>query len=69
MSPGVKSELADFTAKVRIEIIARDDEVDGLVRLIHDICHTGQIGDGVLWVTPVDDFRRLRQPLAPGDRQ
>jgi nitrogen regulatory protein P-II 1 len=63
MAPGVKSELADFTAKVRIEIVAQDHEVAALVSLIHEICHTGQIGDGVLWVTPVDDFRRLRQPL------
>lgn len=63
MAPGVKSELADYTAKVRIEIIARDEEVPALVKLIHDICHTGQIGDGVLWVTPVETFHRLREPL------
>jgi nitrogen regulatory protein P-II 1 len=69
MAPGVRSELADFTAKVRIEIIARDEEVAALVTLIHDICHTGQIGDGVLWVTPVEAFHRLRQPLAGKARE
>ena len=63
MPGGVKSELADYTAKVRIEIIAKDEEVAGLVRLIHEICYTGQIGDGVLWVTPVEAFQRLREPL------
>jgi nitrogen regulatory protein P-II 1 len=59
--PGIKSELADYTAKVRIEIIARDEEVEELLRVIHEICHTGQIGDGVVWVTPVEFFHRLRE--------
>ena len=57
-----RSELADFTAKVRIEIVARDEEVEELLRVIHDICHTGQIGDGVMWVTPAESFHRLREP-------
>lgn len=63
MSPGIKSELADYTAKVRLEIVARDEEVEMLVGLIHEICHTGQVGDGVVWVTPVETFHRLRQKL------
>jgi nitrogen regulatory protein P-II 1 len=62
MRPGVRSELADFTAKVRIEIVAHDEEVEELLRVIHEICHTGQIGDGVVWVTPVESFHRLREP-------
>lgn len=61
LSPGIKSELADYTAKVRVEIVARDEEVDELLRLIHEICHTGQVGDGVVWVSDVRDFRRLRE--------
>jgi nitrogen regulatory protein P-II 1 len=61
MSPGIRSELADYTAKVRVEIVARDAEVDALVGLIHEICHTGQVGDGVVWVTPVETFHRLRE--------
>jgi nitrogen regulatory protein P-II 1 len=61
MSPGIKSELTDFTAKVRVEIVARDEEVEGLLAIIQEICHTGQIGDGVVWVTPVDSFHRLRE--------
>lgn len=61
MSPGIKSELADYTAKVRLEIVARDDEVDTLLGLIHEICHTGQVGDGVVWVTPAESFLRLRE--------
>ncbi|MBX9965435.1 MAG: P-II family nitrogen regulator [Burkholderiales bacterium] len=55
-------ELVEFSRKVRIEMITRDEHVDEMVRIIHDLCHTGQRGDGIVWVTPVDTFTRLREP-------
>ncbi len=58
---GVKSELTDYSQKVRIEIVAPDDMVDRLLALLGETCHTGQPGDGVVWVTPVTSFRRLRE--------
>jgi nitrogen regulatory protein P-II 1 len=57
---GIKSELADYSQKVRIEIVSPDGEVDRLVSIIRDNCHTGQAGDGIVWVTPVEAFRRIR---------
>src|SRR5262245_24686817 len=57
---GIKGELAEYSPKVRIELVVADDEVDRFVELIHEACHTGQPGDGVIWVTPVDAFRRIR---------
>lgn len=62
-SQGLKAELTDFSDRVLIELVAPDDQVDELVAVIHGICHTGQIGDGVVWVTPVEAFLRLREPL------
>jgi nitrogen regulatory protein P-II 1 len=59
--PGIKSELTEYSPKVRIELVVPDDEVARLVDLIHEICHTGRPGDGVVWVTPVETFRRLRE--------
>lgn len=59
--PGIKSELTDYSAKVRIEIVAPDEKVGELVRIIREHCHTGRPGDGVVWVTPVDSFRRIRE--------
>jgi nitrogen regulatory protein P-II 1 len=59
---GIKSELTDYSAKVRIEIVAADDQVDALVRILHEHCHTGRPGDGVVWVTPVESFARIREP-------
>lgn len=63
----IKSELTDYSAKMRIEIVSPDDMVGRLVALIHDATHTGRVGDGVVWVTPVESFERLRLPLSDVD--
>lgn len=55
----LKEELTDFTRKIRIEIVAPDEMVDDILRIIHQNAHTGQTGDGVLWVTEVGKFVRL----------
>ena len=48
-----------ISKKVRIEIVAPDEMVTEIVRVIHATAHTGQTGDGVVWVTEVEEFRRL----------
>ncbi len=60
----LKEELTDFTKKVRIEIVAPDELVPDILRIIRDNAHTGQTGDGVLWVTDVSAFLRLCQTVA-----
>ena len=55
----LKDELTDFTKKIRIEIVAPDEMVEDIVRIIHEHAYTGQPGDGVLWVTEVNKFVRL----------
>ena len=62
-APGIKGELTEHTQKVRIELVVPDDEVDRLLAIIHEACHTGRAGDGVAWVTPVERFHRLRESL------
>jgi len=57
----LKEELTDFTKKLRIEIVAPDEMVPEILRIIHHSAHTGQTGDGVLWVTEVGEFLRLCQ--------
>lgn len=56
----VREALTDFSPKVRIEIVAPDERVDEIVEIIHHCAHSGRAGDGIVWVTPVDSFRRLR---------
>ena len=40
----------DFTPKVRLEVLARDEDVDGLVEAITRGAHTGRAGDGKVFV-------------------
>lgn len=57
---GLREELADFSPKVRIEIIARDEQMEEIVGLIYAHTHTGRQGDGIIWVTDVISFRRIK---------
>ena len=50
----------DFIAKVRIEIVADDPDAKRIVDAIVDAARTGKIGDGKVWVTPVEDLVRVR---------
>lgn len=49
----IKEELTDYSAKIKIEIICNDEIAEVLLDKIVTICQTGQIGDGVVWCTPV----------------
>jgi nitrogen regulatory protein P-II 1 len=54
LHPSIKEELTDFSPKVRLEIIAADEEVEGIVDILRAVAFTGQRGDGLIWVTPVE---------------
>lgn len=46
--------------KVRIEVLVDDHDVDDIVRTIVSAARTGRIGDGKVWVVPVDSVVRVR---------
>lgn len=50
----------DFITKYRLEILLDDDQVDAALRTVLDTAHTGKIGDGKVWVTPVETVIRVR---------
>ena len=50
----------DFVPKVKLEIVAADDHLEDIINAIVDAAYTGKIGDGKLWVTPVEDAIRVR---------
>ena len=50
----------DFVPKVKIEVVADDAAVADLVEKIVYAAQTDKIGDGKVWVTPVDDVTRIR---------
>jgi nitrogen regulatory protein P-II 1 len=54
-------ELAtEFQEQAKIEIVAPDDDVHGIVGVICQAAATGGIGDGKVWVTPVVELVRIR---------
>ena len=55
------SEYAvDFVPKVRIDILVRADQVDGVFTVLADAARTGKIGDGKIWATEVTRIMRVR---------
>ena len=52
--------VVDFVPKVKIEIIVADDHVRQVVSTITEAAKTGRIGDGKIFVTPVDEVIRIR---------
>ena len=46
--------------KVRLEVIVNNDEVEAVIEAITNSAKTGTIGDGKVWVTPVEDVVRVR---------
>ena len=50
----------DFVPKVKIEIVVNDDYVDEAIEAIIGAAQTGKIGDGKIFVTPVDEAIRIR---------
>lgn len=54
----------DFVDKLKAEVVVSDADVDAAVEAIVSAARTGSIGDGKVWVTPVEQVVRVRT----GDR-
>ena len=50
----------DFVPKVRVEVVVDDAAVDRVVDAVVAAARTGKIGDGKVWVTPVEVIVRVR---------
>ena len=50
----------DFVPKVRIEVLADDDDAPDVARAIVEAARTDKIGDGKVWLVPVDGVTRIR---------
>ena len=57
----------DFVPKVRLEIVADDGEVQTIVDAVVAAARTDKIGDGKVWVVPVEDVVRIRTGEAGTD--
>ena len=50
----------DLLPKIQIEIVVRDSDADTLVSLIMEAARTGKIGDGKIFILPVEKSIRIR---------
>src|SRR3954453_4465800 len=50
----------DFVPKVRVEVLVDDTLSDKVVEAVVEAARTGKIGDGKVWVTPVESVIRVR---------
>jgi nitrogen regulatory protein P-II 1 len=46
--------------KVRVEIVTEDPDVEGIIEAIQASAATGKIGDGKIWVSPIESVQRVR---------
>lgn len=59
--------LGYFTAKVQVETVVRDEQVDAVVGAIAHAAHTGRYGDGMIFVLPVERTIRIATMKEGGD--
>jgi nitrogen regulatory protein P-II 1 len=52
--------VVDFLPKVKIEVVLADEQVDAAVEAIMNAAKTGKIGDGKIFVLPVEQAYRIR---------
>ena len=52
--------VVDFLPKVRMEVVVQDDRVDEVLESIIKSARTGKIGDGKIFVLPVEQVVRIR---------
>ena len=52
--------VVEFVPKVKLEVVVPDNYVEQVVKAIVETASTGRIGDGKIFVIPVDDAIRIR---------
>jgi len=52
--------VVDFLPKVKIEIVVSDETVDSAMEAIRNAAQTGRIGDGKIFVSPIEEVVRIR---------
>ena len=52
--------VVDFLPKVKIEVVVDDEQVERVIEAIQKAAHTGRIGDGKIFVSPIEEAIRIR---------
>lgn len=52
--------VVDFLPKIKLELIVADENVDSIIAVIIEAAKTGKIGDGKIFVSPIEQIIRIR---------
>jgi len=52
--------LLNMVPKVKFEVVVPDERVDALVAVIQETARTGSVGDGKIFISPVEEVIRIR---------
>lgn len=52
--------VVDFLPKVKLEIVVKEEDVDAVIEAVQKAAHTGKIGDGKIFILPVEQAVRIR---------
>ncbi|ADC89942.1 nitrogen regulatory protein P-II [Thermocrinis albus DSM 14484] len=52
--------VIDFLPKVKIEVVVKDEDVEKVVETIMKTAQTGRVGDGKIFIIPIEDVIRIR---------
>lgn len=66
-SAGIREELTDYSPKILLVMVVAEELVEGVLQIIVEVGHTGQAGDGIVWVTPVERMIRLSEQITVHD--
>lgn len=56
-----------LVSKIRLDIVVDDKDAETITALVVSAAHSGHIGDGKVWVTPVEQIIRVRTGERGGD--
>ena len=57
----------DFVPKVKVEILVDDEDAERVATRLMEAARTGKIGDGKIWIVPIDSVFRIRTGEAGAD--
>ena len=57
----------EFLQKLKIEVVVADDNVSEVLKVIADAAKTGEIGDGKIFISPVESVIRIRTGDTDGE--
>ena len=57
----------EFLQKLKVEVVVADESVDSVLKAIAEAAKTGEIGDGKIFISPVESVVRIRTGDTDGD--